>query len=721
MYRKFSIALLLILAACSKQAAVVSVPAPSAEVLSGEFSPYEADVLLVQLEDPAQVPDWSQLPGVVSARRLFTDEPRFEKALHDFGLDRWYKLRLSGDMPATKAACDLPGIAYAERRLRPAPVALPNDPDLSRQTYLVSSSAAPDIHVAPLWEQGFSGRSDIIVAILDGGIDATHPDLASHLLASEDFTEEGLQADVHGTQVAGIVSAVRGNGIGISGIAGGSGSGDGVRLLSAQIFSRKEGKDRLGDYEAALVWAANHGALIAQNSWAFKADTDGDGSVSEQEKASFSRSHIPLSYQLALSYFSQKAGCDPETGEQRADSPMKGGLLVFASGNEGLDYNPVAADFPDALFVGATDAEGRQAAFSNHGDWVRICAPGVAVYSTMPDGGYGRASGTSFAAPQVSGVAALLVEAFGGPGFTPGQLRARLLGGAAPAVGEIGGFLDAMGSCRYGATDNRPPMLSLSPDAATIHAHETFRAQADLLDPDQDAVDLSLEGEAFSLRKTAPDRYEIVLDGKTVRAGTYHAEVTATDRFGATDHRGIDITVLPNHAPVLEKRMNPVLLRKTGERANFLLTDYFSDPDGEVPDFSVTVDHPETVFLSRNGASFSLIMLQEGRAEVTVTARDALGASLQVSFPVYAAPEGLTLETLPGYKVYSDLLILTGTDPVPTHIVLQTSTGAILYDDTVLCGAETPLRLDLSLIAPVRLFLSVSYDGRTYTKNLLKL
>ncbi len=700
----------MVLAACSKQAATVSVP---------YVEPFQTDVLLVQVDDPANVPDWSGMPGVVSARRLFVDEPRFEGAMHDFGLDRWYKLSVDPSVPVTKSFGGVEGISLVERRMKPSAAVLPDDPDLKLQTSLISSTSSPDIHLLPLWENGFTGSSDIAVAIVDGGIDSAHPDLAANCGPAEDFTGKGIQTHAHGTHVAGIVSAVRGNGIGISGIAGGSGKGDGTKLLSAQIFYNEDGSDILGDYEAAIVWAANHGAVIAQNSWAFKADTNGDGELSETEKSAYRSSHITIAFKYALEYFTTMAGCDPQTREQLPGSPMKGGLLVFAAGNEGLDTNPVAAEFPDAIFVGATDSEGKPAKFSNHGDWVDIWAPGTGIYSTLPDGTYGRLNGTSMACPHVAGAAALILQACGGPGFTPSQLAERLKGGASGDASAP--FLDAMGALRYGAEDNKPPILQAELSEAEIHAHERFVTKFTVSDPDDDAVTISVDNEVFTVSKKGPDTYEVALDGKTSGAGTFTATVTATDRLGATDVRPLSVTVLPNQAPVLTGRIVPVLLRKTGDRFSMNLRDYFSDPDGETLSFSASSSNPDVVFVSRTSDNLSLIMLAEGRAEVSIRATDALGTYENVSFPVFASPDGITLVTVPEQKVESWLTIIAGSDPVPAHVTLQTATGAVLYDGNVSLGVSSPLMLDLSLIAPVRLLLSVSYGGQTYTKTLVKL
>ena len=114
-----------------------------------------------------------------------------------------------------------------------------------------------------------------------------------------------IQPHDHGTHVAGTISAVNHNGIGVSGIAGGSGLGDGVRLMSCQVFGPYDN----GGFELAPVWAADNGAVISQNSWGYT-------SAGYYEQAVLD----------AIDYFNQNAGS--ETG-----SPMDGGITIFAAGN----------------------------------------------------------------------------------------------------------------------------------------------------------------------------------------------------------------------------------------------------------------------------------------------------------------------------------------------------------------------------------------------------
>jgi hypothetical protein len=219
----------------------------------------------------------------------------------------------------------------------------------------------------------------------------------------------------HGTHVAGTIAAMNNNGKGVSGIAGGSGADDGVRLMSCATMN-DDGRGRGADYAArAITYACNNGAVICQNSWGYS-------DIINWNDAQFS------SLKTAIGYFVDYAGMD-ETGEVQV-GPMAGGLVVFAAGNEGY-YQGAATKYPAAdsrvVAVASIGADYRPAYYSSYGTWVDVSAPGgdpffsdkenpyvgsgygnttAEVLSTIVNG-YGLMSGTSMACPHVSGVAAL--------------------------------------------------------------------------------------------------------------------------------------------------------------------------------------------------------------------------------------------------------------------------------------------------------------------------
>jgi hypothetical protein len=137
---------------------------------------------------------------------------------------------------------------------------------------------------------------------------------------------------------------------------------------------------------------------------------------------------------------------------------MAGGIVFFAAGNDGQPYGAPGC-YPECMSVGAITSYGTRTTFSNYGDWVDICAPGLGIISTYPGNEYGDMSGTSMACPHVTGVAALVVSYCGGDGFTRDALWDKMIEGAnnadIPSSYRIGPLVDALGAITFGTGE--PP------------------------------------------------------------------------------------------------------------------------------------------------------------------------------------------------------------------------------------------------------------------------
>ncbi len=395
--------------------------------------------------------------GISEMRRVFPHAGEFEPRTRKEGLHKWYFVKYSDEMPLTKAESAFSAIEGVEiiEPVRQIGINDFND-RYYKEMWNLDNRTYPeyDINALPVWENYTVGNPEVIVAVVDAGVDIKHEDLAANCLPADRHYDSTIEngggapiiPDDHGTHVAGTIAAVSNNGIGVSGIAGGDyrNGKAGVKIMSCQIFKGNSS----GNAPAAIKWSADHGAVISQNSWGHIYDTDGDGKLSPAEKEVAKNDVATQVQKDAINYFIKYAGCDNE-GNQLPDSPMKGGVVIFAAGNDGYT-NGAPGNYENVIAVGAINIKGERTSFSNYGSWVDIAAPGDEIWSTVP-GGYETMLGTSMACPHVSGVAALLVSHFGGPGFTADMLKEALLSSSNKTIPaqNIGGLVDAYGAFRY--------------------------------------------------------------------------------------------------------------------------------------------------------------------------------------------------------------------------------------------------------------------------------
>jgi len=271
-----------------------------------------------------------------------------------------------------------------------------NDPRLGEQwhynnTGQVGGTAGKDISLFDAWNIE-KGHQDIIVAVIDGGIQINHPDLAANIWSGVGYNfvtnSSTITADDHGTHVAGTIAAVNNNGTGVAGIAGGSSPTRGISLMSCQVFAGNSG----GGFDVAPVWAADHGAAISQNSWGY------------ENVNVFNQTDLD-----AIDYFNLHGG----------GTVLSGGLTIFAAGNDGSSGNWYPGCYNGAMAVAATNNKDVLSYYSNYDTWVEISAPGgetayandpKGVLSTISGNSYAFYQGTSMACPHVSGVAALVLS-----------------------------------------------------------------------------------------------------------------------------------------------------------------------------------------------------------------------------------------------------------------------------------------------------------------------
>jgi serine protease len=271
-----------------------------------------------------------------------------------------------------------------------------------------------------------SSGAGVTIAVVDTGIDLTHPDLKSKIVSHYDCTggkcrTGGSDDNGHGTHVAGIAAAATGNGVGIAGVA------PAAKLMAVKVLD-SSGSGDCGDIALGIHWAADHGARVINLSLG---------------------PELPGILATML-----QSGCITDLEHAATYAWNKGDFVVIAAGNDRLQ----AAYSSSALeVVGATGPDDRPASYSSSGadvyapggDAPVSCKSSTCILSTWNDGGYALEQGTSMATPHVSGIAALLFAR----GYSNTQIRQRLAGTA----DKVNGVLRVNATRAVGPATFAPP------------------------------------------------------------------------------------------------------------------------------------------------------------------------------------------------------------------------------------------------------------------------
>jgi subtilisin family serine protease len=359
-------------------------------------------------------------------------------------------------------------VEYAEPDYIVKTLLMPNDPDFSElwglhNTGLSGGSVDADIDAPEAWD--ITTGDDVVIAVIDTGVDYTHEDLSSNMwVNTNEIPDNGLDDDGngyiddyrgwnfinetndpmddlgHGTHCSGIIAGVGNNGIGVTGI-------NWTAKIMPLKFLDAGGSGYASDAVEALIYAQDMGARISSNSW-------GGGGYSQ-------------SLYDAISAFGNAEG-----------------LFIAAAGNDGLnadiyDHYPSGYNLANIISVAATDRNDTLAWFSNYGPAnVDLAAPGVDIYSTLPeyaylsstcndnDGdGYDYCSGTSMAAPHVAGVAGLVLSRNSGMDVT--ELKDIIMNSVDP-VTSLNGKMVTGGRLNAQKAINTVPWLLFSSKSGII-------------------------------------------------------------------------------------------------------------------------------------------------------------------------------------------------------------------------------------------------------------
>lgn len=229
-----------------------------------------------------------------------------------------------------------------------------------RASYLNEQGATGEFSALP----STPSDAEVLIAVLDTGIDEKHRELNGRVVDSINFSESKVVTDVngHGTHVAGIIVTT------VNSVA--AGTNPHVHLLDVKV-AEDDGTVWSSTVARGIIWAVDNGAEIINISL-----------------------YVPTS--------------SPALEEAVGYAWSKGVVVVAGAGNNIKGVPVYPASYPEVIAVAATDAEGRLWEKSNYGDWIDVYAPGVDILSTLPGNGYGYMSGTSMAAAYVSAIAAVV-------------------------------------------------------------------------------------------------------------------------------------------------------------------------------------------------------------------------------------------------------------------------------------------------------------------------
>ena len=743
--------------------------------------------------------------GATEVRRVFHEGGRFAERRRKFGLHLWYDVKFDDTLPVSRAQAELGSLSAvahvqpvytirmfdagntlpeeavyvpAQRRAERAGAGPFDDPGLPKQWHYNNDGSGTkwvegsDINLFEAWEVT-AGDPSVIVAVTDHGVEYDHPDLAGNMWVNEaelngtpgvDDDNNGYVDDIygwnvildsgtinpgtHGTHVAGTVAAVNNNGIGVCGVAGGTGNGDGARIMSLAIFDSTSAN--AGSYPDAYAYAADNGAVISQNSWGYTSGVAMPQDVSD-----------------ALDYFIANAGVD-ENGNQTG--PMKGGLLVFDAGNEGTPSARMPAADPRTLCVTAMCSDYTRPNYANYSDDVDIFAPGGAdgndrnysdadrVYSTDLDGGYSYKWGTSMACPHVSGIAALVIAHYGvgHPGFTVEECREILLRSYRSVSeyvepkydGKLGVGLADAGMIFLEDAGTAPGTVSAPAARAMGRELElawTVPADGNGLPVAEFRLTYTGRGIGKTEGKAPDTSGEVVLRNYTAVAETatyiwtgqynteYRFEVSGIDRFG---HESEKVSFshstgdYENGKPRTQQDFAPVEFENVGDAyaLSLDLSEYFTDPnfgDGDMLSYSLINRNEDIVDAAVQEGRLVLLPVGKGTGRVTVTATDLDGEGVQsvltvtvLNGPEPAAPaEGLRLSPNPAGD---ELGIAAGVRDAEVEVTVYDAAARRVIVGTVALDSRGYGTLNVSALAPGTYTLVLEAPGLSENGSFVK-
>jgi subtilisin family serine protease len=511
------------------------------------------------------------------------------------------------DLPAqanlravTEALSRNPKIKFAEPDRVWQPGLVPNDPQYASAWHL------PKIGTPTAWDA--AQGTGVTIAILDSGVDVTHPDLKPQIVPGWNFfsgNDDVTDVYGHGTAVAGVAAAAGNNSLGVASVSFRS------KIMPMRVTDA-QGYGYSSLMAQALTAAADNGAKVAN-----------------------------------LSFLGVSTSATVASAAQYMRS--KNGVVVIAGGNTGaLRTDPKSDAF---TAVAATDSGDGRASFSSWGDYIDVAAPGVSIMTTMRGGGYGGFSGTSASSPVAAGVYALMMSAK--PGLTPSTLDSALFTtavdlGSAGVDAQFGnGRVNAAAAVAkvqlLSTADIQPPTVAITAPGAG--GKVSGFVPVDVTATDNVAVarvELLVNGALVATDATAP--YALTFDSSGYEEGKQLAlQARAVDTAGnAAASSTVNVTVSNDVTPPVVTITNP----KGGSAVSgTVAVSVSATDDKKVAKITLTIDGKEVAIVY--GASLSYSWNTDGKgagkggkkaqsstSSITARAEDAGGNRATASISV---------------------------------------------------------------------------------------
>ncbi len=550
-----------------------------------------------------------------------------------------------------------PHVTFAEVDALVEPSGAATDPGYASEWHL------PKIGAPAAWDLAVG--SGITIAILDTGVDGTHPDLAARLVPGWNvYDNNSNTSDVygHGTSVAGAAAAAMNNGVGIAGVAGSA------NIMPVRI-SDTTGYALWSTIAQGVTWAADHRARVANISYSVA------GSSSVISAANYFRS--------------------------------KGGVVAVSAGNTGaVDYTaPTSA----MLVVAATDSSDARASFSTYGSFVSLSAPGVSIYTTANGGGYRYASGTSFSSPIVAGVAALILSRR--PDYSPSQVEA-LLKSTATDLGSVGtdvyygaGRVNAAAALQTaavsGAGDAIAPVVAIaSPTGGSVAGSVAVAVNA-TDNVGVTRVELRVNGVTVATDTVAP--FQFSWNSAGIADGTARLTAVAYDAAGNTTTSAI-VTVTVANATSTADTTAPAVSIATPNTTTTPVSGTITVSINATDNVAVTKVELRVnglVVASGNIAPYAYAWntnsVADGTATLTATAYDAAGNS-RVSTAVNVKVANDTIAPVLAFTTPYNGAVVSGNMTIATSVSDNSGAAGItqsLFVDGTLKAAVTGKALDV--------------------------